>query len=45
MEYDKVEDGVDILGKPNDCPLKSVNGLIAKVLSEVGGGLDDKYIR
>ena len=22
MEYDKVEGGVDILGKPKDCPLK-----------------------
>lgn len=25
MEYDKVDGGVDILGKPNDCPLKEVN--------------------
>lgn len=31
MEYDKVEGGVDILGKPNDCPLKSVDGLIHKI--------------
>ena len=24
MEYDKVDGGVDILGKPSDCPLKEV---------------------
>ena len=24
MEYDKVEGGLDILGKPSDCPLKEV---------------------
>ena len=28
-----------------NCPLKSVEGMIAKVLSEVDGGTDDKYIR
>lgn len=25
MEYDKVEGGVNILGKPEDCPLKEAN--------------------
>lgn len=25
MEYDKVDGGVDILGKPFDCPWKEVN--------------------
>lgn len=25
MEYDQVDGGVDILGKPFDCPLKEVN--------------------
>lgn len=26
MEYDEVDDGVDILGKPSDCPLEADGG-------------------
>ena len=31
MEYDEVDGGQDILGKPFDCPLKPVEGLIEKI--------------
>lgn len=31
MEYDIVDGGVDILGKPKDCPLKSVEWLIKEI--------------
>ena len=31
MEYDKVDGGVDILGKPSDCPLKSTDEMIKEI--------------
>lgn len=31
MEYDEVDGGQDILGKPSDCTLKSIEELISKI--------------
>ena len=31
MEYDKVDGGLDILGKPNDCPLCSTDEMVAEI--------------
>ena len=37
MEYDRVEGGLDILGKPNDCPLNAdvLDKIKAEILDEV----------
>ena len=42
MEYDKVDGGLDILGKPSDCPLKEVPSgeWIRQMKSEIADSLE-----
>lgn len=39
MEYDEVDGGIDILGKPDDCPIKEIpdNSLLCEELAGVVG--------
>ena len=43
MEYDKVDGGVDILGKPSDCPLKEVPTAYWKEFSQGAYHGQDEY--